>query len=378
MFNWEKTTMVLRFIVFYFLINSTLFSQDKPGENILQINSYPQGASVYINNKFSGTTPLQIYNSDINDLKIKATLNGISREQVVGFIKGIYEVFFVLDGDYGFLNINSAPDSAEVLINDTPIGYTPLKNWKLHIGNYKLSIKKNNYCTVEKFIFIRSTRYDYNIDLKLNYSLISLEDKNISKLIIDDNIFAFDSSSSLKVQIGKHGLKLKPDNFFRPIEEDFEIGSGIQYRLRSSYGYYTPKYFLLSAAVPGLGQFSDRSHIQGVGYFVGTLISGIFFLKAGLDYQDGQSEFTRNKDKYFGALNEPEAVKYRALLESSANDMNKAAKRKNLFLGATLGFYFLNIIDAVIFHSSGSDLRLEKIGEINAGPGSLGVKLNLN
>ncbi|MGE5681927.1 MAG: PEGA domain-containing protein [Bacillota bacterium] len=377
MHNLKKAAIICQLIVFYFLVNTPLFSQDGPGENILRIDSYPQGASVYINNKYCGTTPLQILNTDRNELRIKATFNGVSREQIIGFIKGVYEVFFVLDGDYGFLNVNSAPDSAEVLINDTQVGYTPLRNWKLHLGNYKLGIRKKDYSTVEKLIFVRSTRYEYNIDLKLNYSLISTEDKDICRLVIDDNVCLFDSSSSIKVPVGKHSLALKPDNFFRPIEKDFEIESGIQYRLKSMYGYYSPRYLLMSAVVPGLGQFSDRSYIQGVGYFAGALISGIFFIKAGLDYQDMQSEFTRNKDKYFGARNEPEAVKYRALLESSLNDMNKAAKRKNLFLGAALGIYSLNIIDAVIFHSKGSSLQLEKIAEINAGPNGLGVKINL-
>lgn len=374
----KKAAMVLQLIVFYCLINSPIYSQESPGENILRIDSYPQGASVYINSKYCGTTPLQIFNSDRNELRIKAALNGVSREQVAGFIKGIYEVFFVLDGDYGFLNVTSAPDSAEVLINDTPIGHTPLKNQKLHLGNYKLSIKKKDYSTVEKLIFVRSTRYEYNIDLKLNYSYISPEDKGISKLLIDGNFCTFDSSSSLKLKVGKHSFGLKPDNFFRQIEEDFEIESGVQYRLKSIYGYYTPRYLLMSAAVPGLGQFSDRSYVQGVGYFVGTLLSSIFFIKAGSDYQNRHSEFVRNKDKYFGAQNEPEAVKYRSLLESSLNDMNKSAKKKNLFLGTALGIYFLNIIDAVIFHSSGSNLQLEKIAEINAGSNGIGVKINLN
>lgn len=369
--------MLISLAVLYLFSNTQLFCQTNSEVNYLLINSFPQGAQVYINNSLVGTTPYQIVNFG-NDIRVKVTLNGVSREQVVGQFKGRYEVFFVMDGDYGLLNTSSAPDSAAVYIDNQFQGLTPLQNEKLTLGSHYLTIKKNDYKTIEKVIYVRPSKYDFIFKMEYNYGFVSIKDNYLNNIMIDDQKAERNNNSAVIIPEGRHTISIQPDNFHRPIDEDFYIESGGHYILKANYNYYTPKYLLYSAVVPGLGQYFDKSEAKGIAYFLGTLISGLMYSNAAKDFDDRNMEVDQLKYQYLNAKDEANAIMYRSLLETGINELNQSAKRKNLYLGTTLGIYLLNIADAVIFHSKGSGLQLEKKVEINTDNGGLGLKIKLN
>ncbi|MGE5680730.1 MAG: PEGA domain-containing protein, partial [Bacillota bacterium] len=359
--------------------------------NKLIINSMPEGASVFIDEIYFGKTPFETKDIKGKSLKVKVTLNEYTREQTVSQLTGTNEVFFVMDGDYGLLNVSTFSEKiefskkinfsekADVFIDDTLRGETPLKNIKLPTGVHKMTVKSGTYDVIEKTIAIRPVKYDYRLKLEKTISYVSLKDSTRIKGFNIEGIAAQRArADEYKITKGERTLEVFAVDYERPISGKFNIEENLHYELTANYNYFTPKYILMSAGIPGLGQIADGSGIKGAAYLAGVLVSAGLYYKAVQDHDEQEPEFEKNRQEYFLAINEETAMKYRELLENSVSKMNETAGRKKLFLGAAIGIYIINIIDAVIFHSKGSDLQLNKKVGLNFEDNRLGIKIEIN
>ena len=375
----------MRYKIIFFLILTiciTAFAQNQKsvqdnnyGKNTtLTINSTPLGADVIIDGKNLGKTPFTIVNPTSNVIHIKLILNGISRERQVGIVNSSQEVFFVMDGNYGLLNITTEPKNAQAFINDTLIGSTPVYNHKVPLGKLKLTLKKYEYFDGERTFFVTPTKYDVNIPLQSKFSSIQYNESY--PLFLDD--IPSKKTGIFKIPVGEHNLSVKPDGFYKIISKDVEFNSDENYKIEISYGYFTPKYILYSMILPGLGQYSDNTEIKGIGFFAGTLISAILYSSSVSNYNEKANRFNKAMYNYQRANDETSAQQYKNILDSSLNQLNDATKKKNLMLGITLGIYGLNLLDAILFHTSGSNIEILKIVKYNPTKSQVGIKLNLN
>jgi PEGA domain. len=104
----------------------------------LNINSYPQGADLYLNGVYKGKTPIVINNVSPGRYQVQLRLSGY--KDYVSFV----DVYAGQVSTYNFtlvplpatLNIFSNPSSADVYINGVYKGKTPLSLTDLSSGTY--------------------------------------------------------------------------------------------------------------------------------------------------------------------------------------------------------------------------------------------------
>jgi hypothetical protein len=112
----------------------------------LKIFSEPVGGEVYINGSYKGTTPLtlELYPGDYTvEIKKEGYEPYTEKTRVLpGRITSVTATLSLLNGA---LTIFSEPSGAEVYLNGTLIGSTPIQNYKITPGKYKLEITKENY-----------------------------------------------------------------------------------------------------------------------------------------------------------------------------------------------------------------------------------------
>lgn len=112
----------------------------------LKISSEPVGGEVYINGSYKGITPLtlELYPGDYTvEIKKEGYESYTEKTRVLpGKTTSITATLSLLNGA---LTIFSEPSGAEVYLNGTLIGSTPIQNYKITPGKYKLEITKENY-----------------------------------------------------------------------------------------------------------------------------------------------------------------------------------------------------------------------------------------
>lgn len=131
---------------FNFLLRpkSAPVSETKLGS--VRIYSSPQGAGVWINNKFIGTTPRE--KEELNTGRYNLIIRKKGYEEYRGaFIvrKGETADVNAALGVLGKLTVYSQPSGASVLLNGDVIGSTPISEKGLKEGSYQVSLKKEGY-----------------------------------------------------------------------------------------------------------------------------------------------------------------------------------------------------------------------------------------
>ena len=133
------------------ILFSFVFLVQIEAQSVLSIQSKPDSADVYINNELFGKTPMEIFNMDdaVNSITLKK--DSLKNWWTYIFLKkGSHEeIYAVLDGDYGLLSLNSNPSNANVYLNDSLIGKTPLNKHEIRSGIYSIKIEKENYLVWE-------------------------------------------------------------------------------------------------------------------------------------------------------------------------------------------------------------------------------------
>ena len=130
---------------------------------LLNVETSPSAAAVYVDGQFMGRAPLYCYvTNGMHMLEIKK-LNyvAISKFMIVsaGQVVSIQE--YLLPG--GYLNVNTVPTGALVYVDGQFIGQAPIQNYSVPIGLHEITIKKAGYVTINKFIMV-SRGENINID----------------------------------------------------------------------------------------------------------------------------------------------------------------------------------------------------------------------
>ena len=126
---------------------------DTPPMNAaMDLQSVPSGASVTVNDRYAGKTPLSqsglapgTYNLTFTldgyaDLSTQATVAGGENAEVVANLRPRTGSFFV----------NSTPAGARVLLDGTIAGYTPVVLANVTAGNHTLTFEKDGYVTATR------------------------------------------------------------------------------------------------------------------------------------------------------------------------------------------------------------------------------------
>ena len=350
-------------------LNAQDLENESKVENILIINSQPKATRVYIDSVYIGTVPLQLYDFKLGKHKIVFMKNNeILKESFFIYNGGKKEIYPILDGDYCLVDFLTYPDSAEISINDSLYGITPLLGIELPFGVYKIEIEKQDYIksSHQKSYFTR-IKYTYFRKLEYKYGFVNLSKKdNFFKITIDGEEKPLQQLKDYKLLTGKHLFKVEMKNYHKPISKELDIKPASMNQLNVFYNYFSTENIYRSALIPGMGQVFDKSIIKGSAFFIGFTTSVVLFINAINDYNSNLNKFNNSEKTYLMADSEDEAIYLRDKMEKSLKVVNNSIDKKNVTLCLLIGIYTLNIIDAYIFHTKGS--RIEFITKLDTQP----------
>ncbi len=128
----------------------------------ISINSQPGGAEVYLNEKFIGVTnedaPLQIENMLEGKYHLKFIRGGYYdwQGEISVLAKMDRSVKVSLIAKPGSMNIYSAPDGAEIFVDNNFIGITPMSLKKVAEGEHEIRLVKKNFKEWTQRVVVRS------------------------------------------------------------------------------------------------------------------------------------------------------------------------------------------------------------------------------
>ncbi len=146
----------------------------RPKTGNINIFSTPSDADVYIDNELIGKTPIQNYVIDAGKHTIKIAKEDYEDytemiEVNIGQTKTVQATLMPL---FGYIQIQSLPDGANVFINGEYKGVTPL-SIKLKTGEFTLRLEKEGYKTIQEVL-----RIDPGAELMINKELFPLPSPN--------------------------------------------------------------------------------------------------------------------------------------------------------------------------------------------------------
>ncbi|MEN9355401.1 MAG: hypothetical protein RL318_2726, partial [Fibrobacterota bacterium] len=123
----------------------------------LRIQSEPVGAKVRMNNRFLGTTPLTVDTLGEGAYHLvfeSAGFQGLERDVAVrsgqqSEVKGVLKVL------PGMLTVGSAPEGADVFVDDRRMGTTPLQVENLPPGTHPVRLEKAGFAAVRDAVTVR-------------------------------------------------------------------------------------------------------------------------------------------------------------------------------------------------------------------------------
>lgn len=177
--------------------------------------SSPEGADVYIDDKYIGQTPnRKKVEIGKHTYRIEKTLyHGTAGAFELGFNKK-ERIEVVLKPNYGWADIKTTPEEgAEVLIDGIHIGSTPLKTERLLSGEHTLTIRKELYKDITRKIIITDNQTkELDIQLDANFGKLELETIPIdgAEVILDGKPTGKKTPCTLeKLSSGQHSIKLR-------------------------------------------------------------------------------------------------------------------------------------------------------------------------
>ena len=150
--GWSRTCypLCLLVVIVVFQLGAQVrssFGLFSPTHPPLEIRSDPEGASIFINSRLAGATPLRIVNLEPGAYAVRLEKSGrqpvTRRVSLAGRGAALNEV--LPEVETGKLIVGLKPDGAEVLLDGVLLGHTPLTLPKVPAGMHELVVRKTNF-----------------------------------------------------------------------------------------------------------------------------------------------------------------------------------------------------------------------------------------
>lgn len=147
--------------------NPSVSLEKEINRGIIHISARPEKTKIYLNEEYLGEEPfrsdfispgeyiLRLSSPDYNDYRQKIKVAPLH-------IQSLHISLKPKDGN-STIFVSSNPRGAEVFLNDTYIGLTPLKLEKTPLGEYRLAFMKEGYYLAKKNFIVNSGEDDYVI-----------------------------------------------------------------------------------------------------------------------------------------------------------------------------------------------------------------------
>ncbi|MGE5353173.1 MAG: PEGA domain-containing protein [Acidobacteriota bacterium] len=351
---------ILSLVPFY---AQDLITENKSSVVKLIVDSDPAGAEVYIDGKLYGQTPLSLkdLSPGTHNVQIKKESFNTYSEKVECPALGYKEVFRVLSGKYALLNLESSVTGAQVFMGDSLLGTAPLLNVPIPLGKHTIQAKTKDYLDWTLELNAAPTRYDFKAVLKYMYGYMTLSNSpGGSQIFVDDRKVDPSELNNYRLKMGDHKIEVNHPSFSAPIEENFLVSSEMGSNMKVESGYFSLGAFFKSLLLPGFGQYQDNAKIKGLSIFSGALLSGALWINSEIsnskklkEYEDARAEYSKPSTVYTTFQNHNKVL-------STYDAVKKSNNMKNITMSAFVAVYVYNILDALIFHSTGQRLIIKQ------------------
>jgi len=184
----------------------------------IQVDSAPQGATVYLDGLLKGNTPLLI--SDVTtDVKHVLELKLENYSDYLQTINGqegdTIQIFAQLEPVTTRIVINSTPSGADVYLNDKVVGKTPLDLKDIEEGEYKLKVVLPQYTPYEENITVEKGKtIKEDIALVKAQTFLSITSNPAGAKVFIDNIEkGITPYEDVNINVGTHKVRLELDGY---------------------------------------------------------------------------------------------------------------------------------------------------------------------
>lgn len=155
----------------------------------ISVKTEPDGATVYIDGKNYGLTPIEIFDLEVGKHEILITKEGYkSIIKEVEIKEEIIEISETLIKGISKAYINSNPRGATVIIDGKELGKTPLEINEISLGRHFITLKALGYEEMTKTIDVKEDINTFSFNLiQLNHALI-IETEPIGATVYVDDV----------------------------------------------------------------------------------------------------------------------------------------------------------------------------------------------
>lgn len=343
-----------------------------PAFGYLNLTTTPPGASITINDKLVGNSPLLNYKlmSGKYLLTLKADFYKTTQEEMIIADGQTLTKVIDLPPDFGSISIQAAPNGSKVLIDGKAAGVSPLFIKQVAVGSHKVRIEKgDHYYPFETTLFVGLGETQVvQTSLKERIGSLMITSNPPGAIIKIDGIgYKLTSGESAKTPIklsrvwaGKRTVSLEMSGY-ATAKQDVVVRENelkpLQFTLNKMV-FIKPRNQALwrSVILPGFGQAYSTRYVVGAGYFAGEV--ALFYVlqnQIGL-YEDYKNVYQIERENYRSAIGTPEELNVIwKHIQDSYDKMDNQYRKQQLVAGAMVGLYLWNIADAYLF--------MPKIGE---------------
>jgi len=154
----------------------------------LIVKTDPDGATVFVDGKNYGLTPIEIKDLAIGEHEIVISKEGYAQIiKKIDIRKETVTIEEILIEAISEIFINTNPKGAKVIINGKEMGVTPLTLKDINPGRYIITFKAIGYEEMTKSIEVKEGLNAFNFEMvQLNHALIVESEPTGAKIYLDD------------------------------------------------------------------------------------------------------------------------------------------------------------------------------------------------
>ncbi|MBN1408943.1 MAG: PEGA domain-containing protein [Calditrichaceae bacterium] len=203
-------------------------SQNEPGS--LQIVTTPEAASIYIDDKSYGSTPVFIntINSGYHDIFIQKEGFITYKEKVIVKADTLNQLVISLQSKFAWLEIKSKIQNAEIFINYQSVGKNLFRGERLEPGKYHVEVKHDFYKSFTDDLELKAgDKIFWDIDLTPAIGQLKLDTKinNINMILRqgkEEQKYLISKSDTLPVKAGNYLIELHAMSYY-PYQDKIKI-----------------------------------------------------------------------------------------------------------------------------------------------------------
>jgi hypothetical protein len=331
------------------------------GKGSIKVLSVPAGPDTWVDNQGFGDSAV-IANLSPGLHKVKFTkagyLDDSTEVEVRPFEQSVVNIKLKLPSS---LVISSSPSGLVTYLGDEPLGRTPLTASKLPPGEFTVRIlaPDTTYNDWQQTIQLAegSTR-EIDAPLVRRSGFLDVLTSRDIDVYVDSQKVATGAVENYRIVVGRHTIEFLGPSSSRLSSMTIDVSSGVKRRIEARFGVFSLGSLWRSVLIPGWGQFHDGSNLEGWVFLLGTLGAGGYSAFAQTDYSKKVDDYDHTGQAYLAATTTDEAVRLRQDLLTKYSSVDRISRARNIAFVSTAVIYGLNVLDALLFHSSKDEVRI--------------------